>query len=205
MARLIFVLGHPGTGKSSSLRSFTKQEVGVVSVTGKELPFKSDIKPVIAKTSEMVVEIIKKSTKPVVVIDDINYLFTYQVFGRSQEKDQFQVFRDVGNNFYKIVEAIINKDTDQNFYLFGHIEINDQGLVQLKTAGKTIRDNIAPEGLTNIVLEAVNDMGDFVFRVKSDGTGVKTPIDMFGDASVTNDLSLVNKKINEYYNGTSAK
>lgn len=201
MSRLIFVLGHPGTGKSSSLRNLKKEELGYVSVTGKELPFKSDIKSVIAKTSGMVVEIIKKSTKPVVVIDDINYLFTYQVFGRSQEKDQFQVFRDVGNNFYKIVKTIINKDTDQNFYLFGHIEINDQGLVQLKTAGKTIRDNIAPEGLTNIVLEAVNDMGDFVFRVKSDGTGVKTPIDMFGDATIPNDLKEVNSKINAYYKG----
>lgn len=204
MSRLIFVLGHPGTGKTSSLRNLKKDQVGYVSVTGKELPFRGDLKPVVAKTSEAVIAIIKKSVKPIVVIDDINYLFTFQVFGRSQEKDQFQVFRDVGNNFYKIVEAIITKDTDQNFYLFGHIEINDSGLVQLKTAGKTIRDNIAPEGLTNVVLEAVNDLGEFVFKVRSDGSGVKSPIDMFEDNTVENDLKLVNDKINAYY-GKGAK
>lgn len=199
MARLIFVLGQPGTGKSSSLRGFKKDEVGYISVTGKELPFKTDIKPVVAKTATQVAALVTKSAKPVIVVDDVNYLFTFQVFGRSQEKDQFQVFRDIGNDFYKLVEAITGKDTDQNIYLFGHIELNDKNLVQLKTAGKTIRDNIAPEGLTNIVLESVVDLSDFVFRVKSDGSGVKSPIDMFESETIPNDLKVVNDKINAYY------
>jgi len=201
MARLIFVLGHPGTGKSSSLRNLKKEDVGYISVTGKELPFKTDLAPVVAKTSLDVAALINKSKKPIIVVDDVNYLFTFQVFGRSQEKDQFQVFRDIGNNFYKLVETVLNKDTDQNIYLFGHIELNDRNLVQLKTAGKTIRDNIAPEGLTNIVLEAVNDFGEFVFKVRSDGLGVKSPIDMFEDNTIPNDLKLVNEAINKYYKG----
>jgi len=201
MARLIFVLGHPGTGKSSSLRNLKKEDVGYISVTGKELPFKTDLAPVVAKTSLDVAALINKSKKPIIVVDDVNYLFTFQVFGRSQEKDQFQVFRDIGNNFYKLVETVLNKDTDQNIYLFGHIELNDRNLVQLKTAGKTIRDNIAPEGLTNIVLEAVNDLGEFVFKVRSDGLGVKSPIDMFEDNTIPNDLKLVNEAINKYYKG----
>jgi hypothetical protein len=201
MARLIFVLGQPGTGKSSSLRNFKKDELGYISVTGKELPFKTDIKPVVAKTTEEITALVTKSKKSILVIDDVNYIFTRQVFSRSQEKDQFQVFRDIGNGFYKLIETIINKPTDQNIYLFGHIELNDHNLVQLKTAGNTIRNNIAPEGLTNIVLEAVNDLGEFVFKVRSDGSGVKTPIDMFEDKTVPNDLKLVNEAINKYYGG----
>lgn len=201
MARLIFVLGQPGTGKSTSLRNLKKEEIGYISVTGKELPFKTDIRPVVAKTAKQVAALVTKSSKPIIVIDDVNYLFTFQVFGRSQEKDQFQVFRDIGNDFYQLVEAITNKDTDQNIYLFGHIELNDKNLVQLKTAGKTIRDNIAPEGLTNIVFESVVDLSDFVFRVKSDGSGVKSPIDMFDTETIPNDLKVVNEKINKYYKG----
>lgn len=201
MARLIFVLGHPGTGKSTSLRNFKKDEIGYITVTGKELPFKTDIKPVVAKTAKEVTALVLKSSKPVIVIDDVNYLFTFQVFGRSQEKDQFQVFRDIGNDFYKLVEAITSKDTQQNIYLFGHIELNDKNLVQLKTAGKTIRDNIAPEGLTNIVFESVVDLTDFVFKVRSDGSGVKSPMDMFDSETVPNDLKVVNDKINKYYGG----
>lgn len=201
MARLIFVLGHPGTGKSTSLRNFKKDEIGYISVTGKELPFRTDIKPVVAKTAKKVSDLVVKSAKPIIVIDDVNYLFTFQVFGRSQEKDQFQVFRDIGNDFYKLVEAITNKDTEQNIYLFGHIELNDKNLVQLKTAGKTIRDNIAPEGLTNIVFEAVNDLGEFVFKVRSDGNGVKSPMDMFDTETIPNDLKVVDAVINKYYKG----
>lgn len=199
MARLIFVLGHPGTGKTSSLRNLKKADVGYITVTGKELPFKTDITPVLAKTSKEVVALVNKSKKPIIVVDDVNYIFTHQVFGRTNEKDQFKVFRDIGNDFYQLIETIVSKPTDQNIYLFGHIELNDKNLIQLKTAGKTIRDNIAPEGLTNIVFEAVNDLGEFVFRVKSDGSGVKTPMDMFEDSTVENDLKIVNDKINQYY------
>jgi hypothetical protein len=201
MARLIFVLGHPGTGKSSALRTLKKEETGYISVTGKELPFKSDLKPVVSNRITAVKDLIVKSKKPIIVVDDVNYLFTFQVFGRVGEKDQWAVFKDIGNDFFQLVKAIIDKPTDQNIYLFGHIEINDERLVQLKTAGQTIRNNIAPEGLTNIVLEAVNDMGEFVFKVRSDGTGVKSPIDMFEDKTIPNDLKLVNDKINAYYKG----
>jgi hypothetical protein len=199
MARLIFVLGHPGTGKSSSLRNLKKDDVGYISVTGKELPFKSDIKPVVARTLKDVQRLVTKSSKSIVVVDDVNYALTHTVFTRAGEPDQWEVYKDIGNDFYGLVEAILSKPTEQNIYLFGHIELNDKNLVQLKTAGKVIRDKIAPEGLTNIVLESMNDMGEFVFRVRSDGSGVKTPLDMFENDTIPNDLKLVNEKINAYY------
>jgi len=201
MARLIFVLGHPGTGKSSSLRNFKKEEVGYISVTGKELPFKTDLKPVVAKTTSEIKTLVEKSKKPIVVIDDINYLFTFQVFGRSKDKDQFQVFRDIAGDFYDLVKTVIDKPTEQNIYMFGHIELNEHNLVLLKTAGQSIRNNIAPEGLSNIVFESAVDLGDFVFKVKTDGTGIKTPMEMFEDSTVPNDLKIVNDKINAYYKG----
>ncbi len=201
MSRLIFILGHPGTGKTSSLRNLKKEDVGYISVTGKELPFQSEIKPVVAKGISEIKSLIEKSKKPIVVVDDINYAFTYQVFGRVGEKDQWAVFKDIGNDFFQLIKTIIDKDTDQNIYLFGHIELNDERLVQLKTAGQTIRNNIAPEGLTNIVLESVNDLGEFVFKARSDGTGVKSPIDMFEEGTIPNDLKIVNDKINKYYGG----
>lgn len=199
MARLIFVLSEPGNGKTSSIRNLKKDEVGYISVTGKELPFQSDIKPVVARTIQEVTKLVIASKKPIIVVDDVSFLFTRQLFGRSQEKDQFQVFRDIGNDFYTLITAIIDKATDQNIYLMGHIELNDTNLVQLKTAGKTIRNNIAPEGLTNIVLEAVNDLGDFVFKVRSDGRGTKSPIGMFSSETMPNDLKEVNQNINAYY------
>lgn len=201
MARLIFVLGQPGTGKTTSLRNLKKDEVGYISVTGKELPFKSDILPVVAKTPKSVITLVQKSKKPIVVVDDVNYLFTFQVFDRVKESDQWEVYKDISINFYNLIETILSKETEQNIYLFGHIELNDNNLIQLKTAGKAIRDKIAPEGLTNIVFESVNDLGEFVFRVKSDGSGVKSPMDMFDTVTIPNDLKEIDKKINAYYRG----
>ena len=40
MGNLVFVLGKPGTGKSFSLRNFSPDELGVLNVQGKILPFK---------------------------------------------------------------------------------------------------------------------------------------------------------------------
>lgn len=198
MARLIFVLGNSGTGKTSSLRNLTKEEVSVVSVAGKEIPVKTDIKQVVAKTPAAVIELINKSSKPIVVIDDANYLMSFETFDRSQEQG-WQKFTDIADGAYKMFKAAIEKDSKQNFYFFAHLEDNDSGLVQYKTLGQTIRNNLVPEGLTNIVVQSAVDMGDFVFKVKTDGKGVKTPLGMFDTEAIDNDLKLLDTKIREFY------
>ena len=204
MARLIFVLGNPGTGKSTSLRNLKKDEVSYITVTGKELPFRTDIKPVPVKTMTDVKEMVKASKKPIVVIDDVNYLFTKEVFGASEKDDKWDVYDKISKEFYQIVQTILNKDTEQNFYLFGHLEDPDSkmNLKQLKTLGQATRKNNNPEGWTNIVFESlVDDTDEFVFRVQTDGKGVKSPMDMFNESEVTNDLKIVNEAINKYYKG----
>lgn len=203
MARLIFILGNPGSGKSSSLRNLKKDDVNYVTVSGKELPFIPDFKTVRARTIIELTELVKKANKPIVVIDDLNFIFNHEVHASKNENDQWAVFRRIKDEFYEFVEAIITKNTDQNFYCLAHIEPNDQNLVIMKTAGNAVRKDITPEGYTNIVLEAVNDLGDFVFKVKADGNGVKSPFfgdkPMFDKPTVANDLLLVNKSINNYY------
>lgn len=203
MARLIFILGNPGTGKSSSLRNLKKDQVSYITVTGKELPFRTDIKPVPVKTMSEVSQMVAASKKPIVVIDDVNYLFTKEVFGASDKDDKWDVYDKISKDFYKIVQAILNKDTEQNFYLFGHVEDPDAKtkMVALKTLGQNTRKNNNPEGWTNIVFESMVELDEFVFKVKTDGSGVKSPMDMFDKSTVENDLKIVNDKINAYYKG----
>lgn len=201
MARLIFVLGNPGTGKSSSLRNLKKDEVSYITVTGKELPFRSDIKPVPVKTMTEVKKMVVASKKPIVVIDDVNYLFTREVFSADSKKNPFEIYDGLSKDFYHMVEAILNKPTEQNFYLFGHLEDPSATVRQLKTLGQSTRKNNNPEGWTNLVFESVVDLDEFVFKVKTDGSGVKSPIDMFEDSTITNDLKVIDDKINKYYKG----
>jgi len=201
MARLIFVLGNPGTGKTTSLRNLKKEEVAYITVTGKELPFRSTINPVQVKSMDDVHKAVVASKKSIVVIDDTNYLFTKAVFGASEKDDKWDVYDKASKDFYKIIEAILNKDTQQNFYLFGHLEDVESKTLALKTLGQATRRNNNPEGWTNIVFESLVDMDEFVFKVKTDGSGVKSPMEMFDTETVPNDLRVVNDKINKYYKG----
>lgn len=201
MARLIFVLGNPGTGKTTALRNLKKEDVAYITATGKELPFRSTIKPVTAKTMEEVYKMVGAAKKPIVVIDDTNYLFTKEVFGASEKTDKWDTYDKIAKDFYKIVQAILNKDTDQNFYLMGHLEDPDSSTLALKTLGQSTRKNNNPEGWTNIVFESTVDLDEFVFKVKTDGSGVKSPMEMFEEATVPNDLKIINDKINNYYKG----
>jgi adenylate kinase family enzyme len=201
MARLIFVLGNPGTGKSTSLRNLKKDEVAYITVTGKELPFRSDIKPTPVRAMDEVHKMILAAKKPIVVIDDVNYLFTKEVFGASEKEDKWDTYDKISKDFYKIVQAILNKETEQNFYLFGHLENPETNTLALKTLGQATRKNNNPEGWTNIVFESVVELDEFVFKVKTDGSGVKSPMEMFEEATVPNDLKIVNDKINAYYKG----
>lgn len=201
MARLIFILGNSGTGKTSSMRNLTKEEASYITVTGKEFPFRSDIKPVKVKTMGEAKKMVEASKKPIVIIDDINYLFTREVFSADSKKNPFEIYDSLSKDFYHLVEAILNKDTEQNFYLMGHLENPDSEVRALKTLGQSTRKNNNPEGWTNLVFESVVDLDEFVFKVKTDGSGVKSPIDMFENSTVENDIKVINDKINKYYKG----
>lgn len=201
MARLIFVLGNPGTGKSTSLRNLKKEEVAYITVTGKELPFRTTIVAKPVSTMGDVRKMIIESKKPIVVIDDVNYLFTREVFGASDKEEKWGVYDKISKEFYQIVQAILGKNTEQNFYLFGHLEDPDSSTLALKTLGQATRKNNNPEGWTNIVFESAVELDEFVFKVKTDGSGIKSPMEMFDVTTVPNDLKVVNDKINKYYKG----
>lgn len=202
MARLIFVLGNPGTGKSSSLRNLMQKDVAYITVVGKELPFKTDIKPVKANSMPEIQQMVLAAKKPIVVIDDINYAFTKEVFGAPEKDDKWGVYDKISKDFFKIIQAILNKETEQNFYLFGHLEDPDSAMLALKTLGQATRKNNNPEGWTNIVLQSLVELDEFVFKVKTDGSGIKSPIEMFDKETIPNDLKAVNDKINAYYEGS---
>ena len=200
MSRLVLILARSGTGKSTALRNFKKGEAQAILCSGKELPFKTDIATFVPKGYADVQAAIQKASLPVVVLDDVNYLMSMEEMSMAQVKG-YEKFSIMALNMYNVFKAIMDKDTDQTYYLLAHsAELSEtDSQLRFKTTGKMLSEKIVLEGLTNIVISADVIDGDFVFKVKTDGTGIKTPIGMFTTPTVPNDLKEVDKIITAYY------
>lgn len=199
MARLVLVISKSGTGKSSSLRNLKKGEAVVILSSGKELPFKTDLTTFIPKSYADVTAAIAKASAPIVVIDDANYLMSFEEMSRVTEVG-YAKFTQMAQNMFKLFKAVIDKASDQTFYIMAHAADTEDGHIQFKTTGKMLSEKIVLEGLTNILItNEITAEGEFVFKVKTDNTGVKTPINMFDTPTIPNDLKLVNDAIIKFY------
>ena len=86
-------------------------------------------------------------------------------------------------------------------YFFGHSERDGDGGEKFKTIGKLLDEKVCVEGYFTIVLKTVVQDGRYLFSTRNDGMDtVKTPLGMFNDALIENDLAAVDKTIREYYN-----
>jgi hypothetical protein len=205
MSQLTFVLGRSGTGKSTSLRNFKKADgIGYITATGKPLPFKNDIPQFHAKNYAQLIAAIKQADVPVVVIDDFNYFMSFEEFSQASVKG-YEKFTTMAVNVVNVIETITSKQTDQRFYILAHSETNEDGQLRLKTTGKMVSDKFVPEGLTNQVVETAVVDREFVFKVKTDGTGIKTPMGMFVDETIPNDLKELDKALVEFYKPEAPK
>lgn len=73
-----------------------------------------------------------------------------------------------------------------------------------KTIGKLLNDKVNIEGLFSIVLRAKKvDKNYYFFTQATDGDVAKSPIGMFDDLYIENDLKAVDNKIREFYGITN--
>ena len=199
MALPVLIIGKSGSGKSASLRNFTQDEVGIVNVLGKPLPFKNSIKKIKTDNYNSVKSALKKAKLNTLVIDDGGYLITNEFMRRSNEKG-YQKFTDLGNNFFQLIRFIENEvSEDKIVYLIMHEVANDLE-IKPKTIGKLLDEKVCIEGMFTIVLRTMLKDGDYIFRTQSNGYDVaKSPMGMFNGEEIENDLKLVTKTIREYY------
>lgn len=203
----IMILGASGSGKSASMRNFAPEEVGVLNVASKPLPFRQKL-PVIdnagyetiyATMSPQRLQEPKNATRKAFVIDDSQYLMCFEMFRRAKETG-YQKFTDCALNFYNLVQYCINVlPPDILVYFLHHIDMDDQGRTKAKTAGKMLDNQLTLEGLFSIVLMATTDGKSHKFITQSDGyTTCKSPMEMF-PMEIENDLKYVDQTIREYY------
>lgn len=197
------VLGHSGSGKSTSMRNCTANRFGVINVQGKPLPFKTDLKTYNTDDYAKIIEALKASKTPSIVIDDSQYLMSHEFMYRANEKG-YDKYSHIGTNFFQLLETIRKLPNDKIVYLMHHIELDDSGREKAKTVGKMVDNYIVVEGCFSIVLKAVADNKGYFFTTRTNGADcVKTPMGMFEDEKIDNDLLMVDNTIREFYGITT--
>lgn len=200
MAVLVMVYGHSGSGKSASLRNFDPEQVAVINVLGKPLPFRSNMKTYITNDYGKIDAAIHSTRRKSIVIDDATYLMTGE-FMRNAKVAGYQKFTDMAANFNTLLMRAKKLPDDVVVYFFGHSECDGDGGEKFKTIGKLLDEKVCVEGYFTIVLKTVVQDGRYLFSTRNDGMDtVKTPLGMFNDALIENDLATVDKTIREYYN-----
>ena len=203
----VLILGESGSGKSTSLRNFKREEVLVFSVAGKRLPFRTKLNTINLRRMngseryDVITEMLYKYQDKckTFVIDDSQYLMGFEELSRWAEQG-YGKFSQMALHFTNLMDTIASLNDDVIVYLLHHTESDEYGRLHAKTVGKMIDNKLTLEGLFEIVLMAFNDDGKYCFKTHNDGTStVKSPIGMFDEDSIDNDLKTVDEVIREYF------
>ena len=195
----VLVLGESGSGKSTSLRNFEPDEVGIFNVAGKPLPFRKKIPKVDNAGYQTILKALSKPKLKTYIIDDSQYLMAFDMFDRALEVG-YTKFTEMALSFRNLIDFIIRKVPDDVIvYFLHHIEVVD-GRTKAKTIGKMLDEKLTVEGLFSIVLLAETDGTDYKFITQTDGkTTAKSPMEMFAEREIDNDLKAVDTIIREYW------
>lgn len=196
----VLILGESGSGKSASMRNFKPGEIGIINVSGKPLPFRNQLKTVNTDNYEDIVKTIIAAKAKALVIDDAQYLMANE-FMRTAKVTGYHKFTDLALNFWKLIQVVINNlPPDKIVYFMAHVERDANGNEKMKTIGKLLDEKITIEGLFTIVLKTVVQDRNYQFATQTNGQDtVKTPMGMFDDLLIENDLKMVDSTIREYY------
>ena len=202
MAQKVLILGDSGTGKSASLRNFKPEEVLVINSAGKPLPFKNhfeSVTPAFNKLTSDVLKAMDSTSKKVIIIDDAQYIMSFQYMRRIKENG-WDKWNDIQGDFFNIIQHCDELPADTIVYILSHIQRDEEGREKLKTMGKMLDEKITLEGLFTVVLKTSVADGQYCFITQNSGKDtVKSPIGMFDSYAIDNDLKYVDTKIRNYY------
>lgn len=202
MGNAIFVYGKSGSGKSRSLKNFAEDEIFLVNVNGKRLPFNKKFKYT-GKSADVrtIIDQLQKMPCKTAVIDDAGYIMTDMFMKGHTGGDQFKLYNTIADEMYTLVASIQRLlPDDVNVYLTFHEERSDNGDSKLLTIGKLLDQKICLEGLVTVVLRCIVKGGQHLFITNSDGSDIaKSPEGMF-EMEIENDLKQVDDRIREFWN-----
>lgn len=205
MAIPVLIIGRSGAGKTTSLRTCVGKDFNVIKVLDKPFPFKGKIPSCVTDDYQTVMRRLIACKAKSIVIDDAGYLITNQFMrGHSSTgagNAVFEFYNKVADNFWALIDFIIKRlPPDKIVYMIMHEEATDSGEIKPKTIGKLLDEKVNVPGMFTIVLRCIEESGKHFFVTQaSNGAVSKSPMGMFDDLVIDNDLLAVDTTIREYY------
>lgn len=208
MSIAVMILGESGTGKSTSMRNMNPAETLLIQTIKKPLPFKKEGWKYIDKDggniavsadSAQIIKIMEMTARPVIVIDDFQYLLATEFMARVHETG-YTKFSEMASHYYDILRKASMLAAHKRVYMMSHVDTDDRGQIRAKTIGKLLNEKLTVEGFVTIVMRTLVINGKYVFSTKNSGNDTsKTPLEMFADEHIENDLAAVDKAVVAYY------
>ena len=226
MAQSVLNIADSGTGKSTSIRNLDPKETFIINIANKPLPFKgwkknytniSKENPKGNMTSASSASGIVKAMQHVndkmpqvktLVIDDWQHMSSFEYFDRASEKG-YDKFTQIAANLAQVAKMPKDMREDLTIFFLTHSEestdVNGHRRVKAKTIGKMIDNALTLEGLFSIVLfgrvKKMEDSLEYGFDTQNNGENTcKSPMGMFEESFIPNDLQFVKDCITNYEN-----
>jgi hypothetical protein len=210
-------MGESGTGKSTSLRNLDPAQTLLIQAVKKPLPFKStNWKPATSEggsvfatdNSKFIVKAMQKTAKPIIVIDDFQYVMANEFMRRVTDQETgngaFAKYNEIARSAWDVFTLASNLPDWKRVYILSHTATDDNGKTKIKTIGKLLDEKIVLEGLVTIVLRTLRINDQYIFSTQNSGSDTtKSPLGMFADEHIENDLAAVDTAICDYYGITT--
>jgi hypothetical protein len=201
MGEAILIYGKSGSGKSRSLINFGEEEIFLVNVIGKRLPFAKKFKYELSSDNiQTIKDGLTKMPCKVAVIDDAGYLMTNTFMRGHGKGDQFQLYNTIGDSMWDLLRFIKQKlPNDALVYLMMHEEADDFGNTKLRTIGKLLDQKVCLEGMVTICLHCIIKAKEHLFVTNGNGNGIEKSPEGMLEYEEPNDLKAIDSKIRTYW------